>query len=261
LPGRAAGREEEVMRNGLTPFARRRAAETPPRGTGRELTESDRRQLPGGFDAVAEALVAGASPVAACAVAGRALAWDGVSLGEALTGLRATHAAVGVAVPELDAVEALSVAWSEATLEYLHDVSCEDPLTGLASLPHLRTRLAEVYREAERSARSARATHALVVVDVGGGTGGDVPTDTFSRALRLAAVSDAVRTVFSGEETIARAGAHRVVALVRRTPELGETVGLTRGMLHDVGLEGRTWIEGLPDTPGLGVRLLSELAR
>ncbi len=249
------------MRNGLIPFARRRTADSQAPGSGRELTESDRRQLPVGFDAVAEALVSGTSPVAACAVAGRALASDGVSLGEALSGLRATCAAVGTAAPELDAVEALSVAWSEATLEFLHDVSCEDPLTGLASLPHLRTRLAEVYREAERTARSVKESHALFVVDVGGGAGGDVPTDTFARALRLAAVSDALRTVFSGEETIARVGAHRVVALLRRTPELGESVAISRAVLDDLGTESRTWIEGLPHRAELGVRLLSELAR
>ena len=51
--------------------------------------------------------------------------------------------------PAFEAAEALSVAWSDATLEYLHDLSCEDPLTGLASLAHVRTRLDEIYREAE----------------------------------------------------------------------------------------------------------------
>lgn len=243
------------MRSNLLPFARRRSA-----ASAGATQESE--SVPGGFQAVAEALQSGTSPVEACVVAGRALAWDGVSLGEALAGLRATCAVVGDDPPGLDTVEALSVAWSEATLEFLHDVSCEDPLTGLASLPHLRTRLAEVYREAERTARPVKGSHALFVVDVGGGTGGDAPTDTFSRALRLAAVADALRTVFSGEETIARAGAHRVVALVRRTPELGESVVVTRAMLADLGMAGaRTWIEGLPANAELGVRVLSELAR
>lgn len=253
------------MRNGLMSFSRRRV--TPPGGPGaapaigRELSEEARRQLPHRFHAVAEALVSEACPVAACTEAGRALAWDGVSLQEALSGLRTTCAVTGTGGPELDAVEALSVAWSEATLEFLHDVSCEDPLTGLASLPHLRTRLAEVYREAERSARSVKATHAMVVVDVGGGTGGDVPTDTFSRALGMAAIADALRSVFSGEETIARVAPARVAALVQRSPELGETVALTRGVLEDLGVEARLWIEGLPQDSELGVRLLSELAR
>jgi GGDEF domain-containing protein len=248
------------MLGSLTTFARRRGASA--RTPGRELTEPERQELPGGFDAVAEALASGSCPAAACAVAGRALAWDGVSLGEALTGLRDTYAALGGAVPDFAAVEALSVAWSEATLEFLHDVSCEDPLTGLASLPHLRTRLAEVYREAERAGGSVRTTRALVVVDVGGDTGGDAPTDSFGRALRLASVADALRTVFSGEETLARVAPQRVLVLCRRTSELGETVALARDMLEDLGLgEARIWIEGLPEGADLAVRLLSEMAR
>ncbi|WP_148574673.1 hypothetical protein [Nocardioides caldifontis] len=250
------------MRSGRTSFSRRIAADLRWSGRERRVTESERQSLPPRFDAVAEALAAGESPVAACAVAGRALAWDGASLGEALSGLRETWEALGGAAPDFAAVEALSVAWSEATLEFLHDVSCEDPLTGLASLPHLRTRLSEVYREAERLGTSVRRTHALVVVQVGGSAGGDVPTDGFTRALRLAALADALRTVFAGEEVIAGGGAGRVVALVRRTPELGETLTLTRLMLEDLGLSGaRLWLEGLPDGVDAGVRALSEVAR
>ena len=98
------------MRDSLTPFLRRKAAD--PSAPGRELTEPERRSLPGGFDAVAEALASGRSPAAACAVAGRALAWDGVSLGEALSGLRDTCAAVGGAAPDVAAMESLAVAWS-----------------------------------------------------------------------------------------------------------------------------------------------------
>jgi hypothetical protein len=248
------------MLGSLTTFGRRRAVASPT--PGRELTEPERSLLPGGFDAVAEALVSGTDPVAACAAAGRALAWDGASLGEALTGLRATYTALGGAVPGFAALEALAVAWSEATLEFLHDVSCEDPLTGLASLPHLRARLAEVYREAERTGGSVRAARALVVVDVGGGSGGEPPTDRFSGALRLATVAEALRSVFSGEETIARVAPRRVVTLARRTPDLGESVGVTRGILADLGLpRARVWIEGLPGSADVAVRTLSELAR
>jgi len=260
------------MRGSLTSFARRRAADSQTPGI--ELTNSERQQLPLGFDAVAEALVSGRSPLAACAVTGRALAGDGASLGEALSGLKETWTALGGAVPDFEAVEALSVAWSEATLEFLHDVSCEDPLTGLASLAHLRTRLSELYREAERSGTSVREGYALVVVETKGGTTrttGQAGREAravseaapFQRALRLAAVADAVRTVFSGEETIARLTGDRVTALVHRTRDLGETVAVLRLMLDDLDLSAdtRMWIEGLPGHGDLGVRLLSELAR
>jgi GGDEF domain-containing protein len=232
------------------------------RTPGRELSDAERRRVPAGFDAVAEALVSGRSPVAACAVVGRATARDGVSLAEALEGLAATHTALGGAVPDFTATEALSVAWSEATLEFLHELSCEDPLTGLATFSHLRTRVAEVYREAEHLGIPVPTTHALVVVDVVGAPaeGAGAP---FTRALRLAAVAEALRTLFAGEETIARAGSDRILVLVRRAAELGETLAIARELFGDLDLPDlpRTWIEGLPPGPEGAVRLLSELAR
>ena len=171
------------MRSTLSSFGRRgtELSWTP----GRELSDAERRQVPPGFDAVAEALVSGRSPVAACAVVGQAAARDGAALAETLAGLARTFTALGGAVPEFAATEALSVAWSEATLEFLHELSCEDPLTGLASFSHLRTRAAELYREAEASGVPVSGTHALVVVDVVGapGEGAGAP---FTRALRLA---------------------------------------------------------------------------
>lgn len=248
------------MRSAALSFTRRRAADSPV--TWRELTDSERRRVPPGFEAVAEALVSGEEPDAACDVAGRTLALDGASLGEALSRLRTTFNALGGAVPSFEAVEALAVSWSEATLEFLQDVTCEDPLTGLASAAHLRTRLAEVCRSAEGSGSAVRRTHALVVVDAvaPAGTAG---IDPMARALGLAAVADILRTVLAGEETIARSGTDRVVALVRRTPALGESVALARGLLDELELPRRCriWIEGLPDREQQAVRLLSELAR
>lgn len=253
------------MRTTLTSFTRRRVviAGQP----GRELTEAERAQLPPGFEAVGEALVSGAAPEAACAVVGRSMARDGASLGEALSGLRTTYAALGDAAPDFCATEALSVAWSEATLEFLHDLSCEDPLTGLASLAHLRTRLAELYREAGREGLPVQQAYALVVVDIARSGPRNRSTDDgfaapFSRALTLAAVADAARTVFSGGETVGRVAADRAVVLARRTPELAESVAILRATCADFALEGvRTWVEGLPADPDLAVRLLSELAR
>ena len=81
------------------------------------------------------------------------LARDGADLGEALDGLRATYARVQGGEPDFRALRALCIAWSEETLGYLHQLSCEDPLTGLASLAHLRARLSEVYRGAEQGGR------------------------------------------------------------------------------------------------------------
>lgn len=239
----------------LISLSRRRGAETVPG----ELSELVRELLPHGFEAVGEALAAGSDPVPACAVIGRAYARDGASLGEAMDGLAATYAHCRSAEPSFAAAEALSLAWSEATLEYLHQLSCEDPLTGLASLAHVRTRLAEIYREADNEGGDVRAEHALVVVDTFSST-----DDHFGRALMLARVAEAVRTVFGGGETVGRVGHARVTAVVRRRPDLGATVAVLRSYLTELRLgarDVRVWIEGLPSSGESAVLLLDELAR
>lgn len=257
------------MRGSLTSFTRRRAGDFQEPG---RLTATSRHTVPLGFDAVGEALASGRCPVAACNVVGRALASDGASLGEALAGLQETYALHGGSAPDFRATEALSLAWSEATLEFLQDVSCEDPLTGLASQQHLRSRLAEVYREADRAEGDVRRSHALVVVDNAaasrqarrdvGKVVGVSPVDLhFSRALQLATIGEGVRTAFDGEETIARLGADTVAALVRRTPDLGSRVARMRTVLADLGLgDGtRIWIEGLPGRVEHASTLLNDL--
>ena len=226
---------------------------------GRELSESDRRALPAGFEAVGEALVSGSDPSAACAEVGRALARDGASLGEALDGLRATYQRVQGSEPVFGAAEATAVAWSESTLEYLHSLTCEDPLTGLASLAHLRTRLDEIYRETENDGVDVRTAHALVVVEAH-----STSSEHFGRALLLAQVAEALRTVFSGGESVGRVGSDRAVAVVRRRPDLGSSVAVLREYLGDLRLDAtevRVWIEGLPATADSAERLLDELAR
>jgi GGDEF domain-containing protein len=216
------------------------------------------------FEAVGEALASRGDVVAACEVVGGDVARDGAALGEALSGLRTTYALVRGTTPEFDATEALSVAWSEATLEYLHDLSCEDPLTGLTSLAHVRTRLAELYRDAEMSDLSVQHTHALVVVALRPRGREAVAEHHFTRALRLSQVAEAVRAVFSGGETIGRLGQNRAAALVARAPDLGTTVSTLVEYLADLGLspsEVRVWIEGLPASPDSASKILDELAR
>jgi hypothetical protein len=143
----------------------RSAAATAPVSTP-DLPDRVRLALPLRFEAVGEALMSNVDVSAACSVVGRDVARDGASLGEALSGLRTTYELVLGTTPAFEAAEALSVAWSDAALEYLHDLSCEDPLTGLASLAHVRTRLDEVYREAELTDVSVAGSHALVIVEL-----------------------------------------------------------------------------------------------
>ena len=154
------------------------------------------------------------------------MARDGADLGEALDGLRATYARVQGGEPDFRAVRALGVAWSEETLGYLHQLSCEDPLTGLASLAHLRARLSEVYRIAEQGGTSTTTSHALVVLDLPllaratvweDAVRGDAPArHGWPRAHAVA---------FPGGETICQASPRRLVVVAQRSDLLAQTGG------------------------------------
>lgn len=227
---------------------------------GEGLTEEQRRSLPARFEAVGEALVSGSSPTAACAVAGHDLAHDGVSLEEALDELRRTAGLLLGAEPAFADVRSLASAWSEAALTYLNRLSCEDPLTGLATLAHVRARLTATYRGAD--ARPPRESHALVVVDLLAGSRGG-PADVLTLALRAARLGERARTVFPGHETIGRIGPVRVVVLADRDERLGRRADLLRRLLRGAEGDGgpRVWIEGLPGTDAAAGLLLDELAR
>lgn len=247
----------------FTTFARRRSS-LDELSTELDLDDGVRRALPPHFEVVAEALLTRRELLEACSTAGRRVARDGAALGEALSGLRATYDLVVARPPSFEAGEALSVAWSEATLEYLHQLSCEDPLTGLASLAHVRSRLDEVYRAARITDVSVQRSHALVVVELRVADHSSGPQHTFTRALRIVQVTEAVRRVYSGGQTIGRLGLDRVVALGERHADLGTSVALLRELLEEIDLGGarlRVWIEGLPHSPDAAARLLDELAR
>jgi hypothetical protein len=216
------------------------------------------------FEAVGEALASGVDPTAACNVVGRDVAQDGASMGEALAGLRTTYAMVASGEPPFEATEALAVAWSEASLQYLHQLSCEDPLTGLASLAHVRTRLSEIYRESENNGRTPQSLYSLVVVELREPAIAHALEHKFTRVLRLVELSEAIRTVFSGGETIGRLGLHRAVVVVRRNVSLGASVALLDDFLGDLDFgdaQTRVWIEGLPASDDAAALLLDELAR
>jgi hypothetical protein len=237
----------------------------------RDLPEHVRQALPMRFEAVGDALLGEALPdnrsvdvIAACTVVGRDVARDGAALGEALSGLRTTYQLVLGRPPDFEAAQALSVAWSDATLEYLHDLSCEDPLTGLASLAHVRTRLDEIYREAELTDVGVPGSHALVIAELRFGQPPAERGHNFTRALRLVQITETIRAVYSGGQTIGRLGLNRAVAVVPRTVDLGTSVALLRDFLGDLDLgdaDVRVWIEGLPSVAGSASLLLDDLAR
>lgn len=243
----------------FTTRARRDTTDDP--GARGDLSTELRAALPPRFEAVGEDLASGSGAVVACEILGGDLARDGLSLAEALDALDATSRLVVGGPPAHDVTRALAVAWSEAMLAFVSDVSCDDPLTGLASLAHLRSRITDVYRAGRRSSTPARESHALVVVaaptDPGPPGGRD---DVLSRAMLVARLGDTARTVFPGSETIGHVAPGRVVVLADRDERIGRRVGLLRRMLGE-GPPARVWIEGLPDSDEAAGRLLDELTR
>ena len=248
--------------------------ETRSRRTALFVVRGSQDKIPAGFEAVADALRGGNRSTDACLVIGRQLADDGTSLEQALGGLRRTTRAILGRDPAFEDVEALCLAWSEATLGYLHQLSCEDPMTGLASLAHLRSRLSELYRGELRrtdptseagSPRSVQDTHALIVLDLpGDSTPATIERDGVTRALQLAQLGAAARTVFPGSEIAGRLGLRRIGVLAPRDAALGRRVSLLRVLTSEVdrGSEAtRVWIEGLPKTDSGAAQLLDELAR
>lgn len=228
-------------------------------GTRAELSEELEAAVPPGFTAVGEALVSGTASGDVCAVTGRELALAGVSLDEALVGLETTCRLVDGTQPDFAATRALAAAWSEATLGYLHQLSCADPVTGLASLAHLQSRLPELYRGELRGRPQPRDSHALVVIDVTAVSDPSGP-DLLGKDLRVARVAESAGTVFAAGEPVARLTRDRVVVLAERDDRLGRRVALLGRLL--AGHAGvRIWIEGLPETDASAAALLAELAR
>lgn len=218
--------------------------------------------VPARFEAVAEALLAGDRSLAVHEEVGRNLARDGVSLSEAMDGLRLTARSVMGVDPCYESLQALLVAWSEATLSHLHQVSCEDPLTGLASRAHVRSRIAELHRG--RTGTGKRL--ALVVID-------ERPRDLLppsaqpgplARSLRLAQLAETASSVFAGPEVRARVAPDRLVVLVERDDMLARRVGLLRTLfasMPEPATRTRVWVESLPDNDAGAAALLDELAR
>jgi hypothetical protein len=212
-------------------------------------------------EAVVAAVAGGRDPGPACARFGRQRAEDGASLPETLADLTRLYLVAGWTEPPYGAVHSVCVAWAEESVQFLGALSCEDPLTGLATMAHLRTRLSELYRSAERGARPLLVTHALLVVDLPDGH-----LDPWARAFRLADAGRCLRAVLSGGETIARAGRSRVVVVVDRGSDLPHSVAALRRLLADWpiapdGMSGaEVRLEALPRSAESAARLLDELA-
>jgi hypothetical protein len=180
----------------------------------------------------------------------------GIPLHEVMDHVERAHAQEE---PSFATVRAAALAWVEKALLFQVDVSCEHPLTSLATVPHVRSRLGDVYRGAERAGGRAADTHALVVVEL-------PPTDhgnQLEESLHALEVAETMRTVFAGDETIGQMSARRFVALVERERADSVTIGLLALVLErTLGPNGqpRLWVEHLPSSPDGISTLLAALA-
>ncbi len=220
------------------------------------------------LDALAETLMWRGDVVGLCHELGSVAAEEGLGLAELLDHLEQVIRRSGAGGPAFDAARAAAVAWSEASLRYQHGMACEDPLTGLSSIPHLRSVLAALYREAERADRSVADDYALVVVEIADRS---PETDCFEHAFRLVEMAAAIREVYSGGEVLTGLTNRRVCALVPRDHAVGERRAVLASHLYrwsrrspsaaGAPVQTRIWIEGLPAHSEAGVLLLDELAR
>jgi len=237
----------------------------PPSTSGSALPEAVLVGVPASFEAVGEALAASRTATDACEVVGRLLGSQGVSLEETLADLRTTYSLVLATEPAFTDACAVALGWSEATLAYLHQLSCADPLTGLASMAHLRGRLTEVYRGVPASkAGSPRERYALVVIESPAPRLTGLADEVFGVDLRMSRIGEAARSVFAGGETICRIGPRRIVVLASRDDTLGRRTSLLRSLtaLGDATSGAvRIWTESLPSSGDTVTSLLDELSR
>jgi hypothetical protein len=181
---------------------------------------------------------------------GRARGRAGVGIGETINDLSALFDELDWAQPPIRLVRAVAEGWAEAGL--VTSMSCEDPLTGLVTVPYLRSRIAEIYREAEATGTLVSDSHCLVMVEL------DNTIDPWRRLARAVVVGHDMREVFRGGETLTLVGTGRAAALVPIRPELQfTTVGLRRRLGGEHG--ALVWVERLPVDHATASMLLDEL--
>jgi hypothetical protein len=188
----------------------------------------------------------------ACWRLGRSRALAGTSIGAAIADLAAAFRALGDGEPPVRLISSLAEGWADAGLD--PQASCEDPLTGLATLPYLRTRLGEVYREARSRGTCPQDTHRLLVVEL------PSPADPWDRIASAITAGQDLRAAFPGGETLALRRPSPAIALVTDRPGLPlRFAALRRGVRTALG--ARASMVPLPGRPEEADRLLDGLAR
>jgi len=200
-------------------------------------------------EAVADALSGRAGPDSAAAsnALGRQRASAGVFLDEARTDLLVAARMAGLGrADRATIVDALTLGWTDRTLETLFTADCVDPLTELATPGYLVTRLRELYAEASWTGEPVARDYALVVVRLA------PVSEVLEAETQMILAQTALRAVFPGGQTLARVTPHCVVVLARRRePALGRSLREASAELELAVDEGRLrtsriWLETLP---------------
>jgi hypothetical protein len=213
------------------------------------------------------AAVGATALAAACAGLGRSRARAGVGIAETIDDLVALFAVLAGDGgernvlsegqhwdPALRLVGAIAEGWAEESVSQFARRGCEDPLSGMATLPYLRTRLAEVYREAEQRGTSPAETHRLLVVGL------PRRPDPWRRLALPILVGRDLRAAFPGGETLALAKPGPAIALVPARRDLPLRYARLRRNIHAAfGTQIR--MISLPGRLTEALRLVDELAR
>ncbi|GAB2460796.1 hypothetical protein GCM10007967_13850 [Xylanimonas ulmi] len=215
-------------------------------------------------DALAEAVEADRSPVAAAQRLGAARAVAGVGMGEALDDVMCLYRTTGCPTDPA-ALRAVAVGWAESQ-GAASQASVRDPSTGLPTADYLGERLREAYGEAQRSGTAVAETACLVVLDVALDD-----LDTWRRTARSATVGRTLDQVFGEGHPMAVLTDGLYAVLTSRTnvtPHLAQTLRrVVEKNAEILGLAGamrrptRVWIERLPATHADAVDLLGHLGR
>ncbi|MGK5558887.1 hypothetical protein ACSNOI_45530 [Actinomadura kijaniata] len=228
-------------------------------------------------ESVTAAVCLGKGMAVACVRLGRARGRAGIGLGETLDDLGALFAELHWPDPPLSLVRCAAEGWVDSGLMELAAQTCEDPLTGLTTLPYLRSRMAEVYRAAGAlggaPGTAVRDTHRLVVVDL------PAQAEPWRRLARAIVVAHDLRAVFRGGETLTLVGMGRAAALVQAGPDLAARLDVLHRTLErtlgaaPVAVGGRErsyqherdgfliWSEELPASLAEAQELLGRMAR
>ncbi|WP_232376533.1 GGDEF domain-containing protein [Amycolatopsis aidingensis] len=205
-------------------------------------------------ETVCAAVLAGGAPEDALAALGRARAKAGTGLAETLVDLAALHAVLehpdsgdGFVAPDVDATPArllrvTAVAWADVVFEQLTAAEVTDALTGLPTAAYLRTRMAELYRQAAKDGGTPAEGFVLLVVhmDFGEAAG-------WSRLTGMILAADALRLCFDGGESLAAIGPSTVAALVPREEGVAaRAVSLRRELTERLAIDRQLREVGRP---------------